>query len=131
MTTILPSLVEYSKNNIFPLSLVAAAIVVSFFLQQNDHITFLTIAVLLPIFIYYKYDSRILIGCAIPLLAAGGVLSFIKEENDAEQAAVVSYWLLVVGTSCLLIEYYRKNLDHFIDLIKDCLLRVITTRQRN
>jgi hypothetical protein len=109
MTTILPSLVEYSKNNVFPLSLVAAAIVVSFFLQQNDHITFLTIAVLLPIFIYYKYDGRILIGCAILLLAAGGVLSFIKEENDAEQIAIVSYWLLVVGTSCLLIEYYRRK----------------------
>jgi cell division protein FtsW (lipid II flippase) len=113
VTTTLPSLIEYSKNNVFPLSLVAAAVVVSFFLPQNDHITFLTIAVLLPIFIYYKYDCRILIGCAILLLVAGGVLSSIKEENNAEQIAIVSYWLLVVGTSCLLIECFRKKSRSF------------------
>jgi hypothetical protein len=82
-------------------------VLVSFFLSQDELRTFLIVAVLSPIFIYYKYDGRIIIGYAVFLLAVTGVLTFLNEEDYAEQLAVVGYWLLVVGTSCLLIELYR------------------------
>jgi hypothetical protein len=109
MSSTIPRLVEFFSNKAVPLGLVAAMVFVSFFLSQDELRTFLIVAVLSPIFIYYKYDGRIIIGYAVFLLAVTGVLTLLNEEDYAERLAVLGYWLLVVGTSCLLIELYRKN----------------------
>lgn len=93
-----------------------AAIIVSFLFQQSELRTFLVIAALLAIFIYYKYDGRILMGYGVLLLVGAGILTFTKEEDYAKLTAILSYWLLVAGTSCLLVEFYRKNLNHNISL---------------
>jgi hypothetical protein len=107
MSSTIQRLSEFFSNKAVPLGLVAALVLVSFFLSQDELRTFLIVAVLSPIFIYYKYDGRIIIGYAVFLLAVTGVLTLLKEEDHAERLAVIGYWLLVVGTSCLLIDLYR------------------------
>lgn len=81
-----------------------------FFFYSSDILTFLSFIVLVPIFLYFKYDSRIPIGFAIlMLLLAGIVLSITQNLNFANLFAIYAYWLLVVGIVCLTINYVRER----------------------
>jgi hypothetical protein len=65
---------------------------------------FLIFIILIPIFTVWEFDGRIPIGYAIFLLAvAAGIPSLGKP------LATFTYWLLLVGLSCLLIQSFRDN----------------------
>ena len=108
-TKILFPLKRFFKNKILSLIWAAAPIVISYFFSLNELRTFLIFAILIPVFTFNKYDGRILIGYAILLLMFASILIFTKEESYTEQLAIFSFWLLVVGICCLLIESFRKN----------------------
>lgn len=106
---ILISLKQIFKDKI-PFILIGASILISYFLvRKNDVITFFIFVILIPIFAIFRYDGRIPIGCAILLLIFTAISEFIKGQGLADQLTIFAYWLLIVGTSCLLIELFRKN----------------------
>jgi hypothetical protein len=77
------------------------------FLQKNEVIALMTFVSLVPIFATFRFDGRIPLGYAMVLLSIVGVLTFMK--NSADQLIIMAYWLLVVGTSCLLVEFFRQK----------------------
>lgn len=91
--------------------LVVIVILVSHFVfQTEDFATFLSFLILIPIFVFFQFDGRIPIGYALLMLALSALtLAFNKNESIANQFAIYAYWLLVVGTTCLLIEYLREQ----------------------
>ncbi|MCK5030514.1 MAG: hypothetical protein KAR64_03520 [Thermoplasmatales archaeon] len=91
--------------------LVVVVILVSHFVfQTEDFATFLSFLILIPIFVFFRFDVRIPIGYALLMLALSALtLAFYKSESFANQLAIYAYWLLVVGTTCLLIEYLREQ----------------------
>jgi len=91
--------------------LVVIVILVSYFVFQNeDFATFLSFLILIPIFVFFQFDGRIPIGYALLMLALSALtLAFNKNESIANQFAIYAYWLLVVGITCLLIEYLREQ----------------------
>jgi len=91
--------------------LVVIVILVSHFVfQTEDFATFLSFFILIPIFVFFQFDGRIPIGYALLMLALSALtLAFNKNESIANQFAIYAYWLLVVGITCLLIEYLREQ----------------------
>ena len=91
--------------------LVVVVILVSHFVfQTEDFAIFLSFLILIPIFVFFQFDGRIPIGYALLMLALSALtLVFNKNESIANQFAIYAYWLLVVGTTCLLIEYLREQ----------------------
>jgi phage FluMu protein Com len=91
--------------------LVVIVILASHFVfQTEDFATFLSFLILIPIFVFFQFDGRIPIGYALLMLALSALtLAFNKNESIANQFAIYAYWLLVVGTTCLLIEYLREQ----------------------
>jgi hypothetical protein len=61
--------------------------------------------ILIPVFVFLCLDGRIPLGFALLMLT----LCFYEDEAFANQLAIVAYWLLVVGTVCLLVEYFRDR----------------------
>jgi uncharacterized membrane protein HdeD (DUF308 family) len=58
----------------------------------------------------FKFDPRVLIGYAILLLLITGTLTYLNVASDSiEQAAVITYWLLVSAIVYSVIELYRKR----------------------
>jgi len=91
--------------------LVVIVILVSHFVfQTEDFAIFLSFLILIPIFVFFQFDGRIPIGYALLMLALSALtLAFNKNESIANQFAIYAYWLLVVGITCLLIEYLREQ----------------------
>lgn len=89
---------------------VVVVIMVSHFTFYNDDMLMLSLfLVLIPIFVFFRFDARIPIGYALLMLGLTAIaLGFINNENFANQLAIYAYWLLVVGVACLLIEYLRE-----------------------
>ncbi len=98
------------RHNI-PYIAVFLSIFLSHFIYPHDSLkVFLTFILLIPIFAFLKLDSRIPIGYAILMLVLAAVtLAFRNDENLANQLAIYAYWLLVVGTTLMLIEYAREG----------------------
>lgn len=91
-----------------PFILITASIIVSYFLlQKNEVITLLVFVILIPIFATLKFDGRIPLGYAILLLSIIGVLTFMKYSTNPLDT--LSYWLLIVGISSLLVELLREK----------------------
>jgi len=91
--------------------LVVIVILVSHFVFQTEDLAiFLSFLILIPIFVLFQFDGRILIGYALLMLLLSALaLAFNKNESIANQFAIYAYWLLVVGIICLLIEYLREQ----------------------
>ncbi|MFH8080526.1 MAG: hypothetical protein QXO84_01450 [Candidatus Aenigmatarchaeota archaeon] len=109
---------KYGKKDIkhhillnIPYLLVIISIFLSHFVFKGEDLkTFLSFVVLIPIFIYFKWDGRIPIGYALlMLIIASIVLVFLKNESLANQLAIYVYWLFVVGVTCLSVEYIRES----------------------
>ena len=103
----MPPFKKFGKK-IIPFVLTTASIIVScYLLQKNEIITLLIFVILIPIFVTFRFDGRIPLGYAILLLFIIGVLTFMK--YSANPLVVISYWLLIVGTSCLVVELLREK----------------------
>ena len=99
---------KFGKKAI-PFILITASIIVSYFLlqQKNEIITLLIFVILIPIFVTLRFNGRIPLGYAILLFFIVGVLTFMK--YSANSLVIISYWLLIVGTSCLVVELLREK----------------------
>jgi len=100
---------KLAKKNLIPFVLISLLILISYVLPRDEYRTLLLFFVLIPIFTFYRYDWKIAIGYAIFLLILAAVFVSLGERNFANQMVIFSYWLLVVGCSCLAIEFFRKN----------------------
>jgi hypothetical protein len=75
-----------------------------FILRGSQIATLLGFVALLIIFLYFKFDSKILFGYgAVLLVVAGIALAYTGNLKSANQFAVYSYWLLGIGILCLII----------------------------
>ena len=112
---IITVLARFFKKRI-PFILIAASIFISyFFFQKSEIITFMIFIILVPIFVVFKFDGRISLGYTVLLLIFVGILVFMKEQDIVDQLAIYSYWLLVVGISCLLIALFREKKWKMVD----------------
>ena len=95
------------KNRVLPLVLTGSCIIIAFVaftVSHSDIIIFLIFVCLIPIYAVWKFDGRIPIGYALLLLGiAAGIQSL------GYPLALFSYWLLLVGISCLLIDLVRNK----------------------
>lgn len=109
---VLLSLREKVKRKI-PFVLVAISIIISYFLvQKNDLVTAIIFLVLIPIFAVFRFDGRVPLGYAVSLLIIMAILTFSKVGSLADIFAIYVYWLLLVGTLCLLIEMFKKRFNN-------------------
>lgn len=86
-----------------------AVLVLAYFVPQDDLKTLLLFAFLFIAFSIYKFDSRIPIIYAILLLLIAGVLTSLNAVDSVNRLAVLSYWFLVVGIICILVDLCRKT----------------------
>ena len=100
-----------SLKPMIPYILTSIPIITSHLLfQNNDLLILATFIILIPLFAILKFDGRIPVAYAIALLIiAAFILAFQKSEDLANQIAIYSYWLLVVGVTCLTIDYFREQ----------------------
>jgi hypothetical protein len=95
------------KNKIPALALTVACTIIAFivyFSIPSDTIIFLIFVSLVPIFALCRFEGRIPIGTAVLLLIlAAGLPGFELP------LALFSYWLLLVGITCLLIDLIRNK----------------------
>lgn len=103
------STTSFLKKRVIPFILISACIIACIFVQKSEIITFLVFVALIPIFSIFKFDGRIPVGYAVILLIFTGILTFIKQEGFVDQLVIISYWLLVVGISSLLISWFREK----------------------
>ena len=85
---------EKNKNLLIsqiPYLLVILSLFVSYFIFQTENLaTFLSFFILIPLFIFFRFDGRIPIGYALLMLALSvGALVFNKNESFANQFAMV------------------------------------------
>ena len=102
---------ELSLKSQIPYILVAVSILTAhLFFRTNDLLVFTSFILLIPFFVILKFDGRIPVAYAILLLILTAfILAFQKNEDLANQVAIYAYWLLVVGVTCLTIEYLREE----------------------
>ena len=97
----------YTK--VIPIIITLAVFVLVFVLPQEDLQTLLTFSVLIVVFSIYKFDSRIPIGFAIIILVICAFLTSQKADDLVKRLAELSYWFLIAGIACILINFYRNK----------------------
>jgi hypothetical protein len=98
-----------SFGRIFPFAVPLAAVLLAYTLLHGDLQILLIFALLIVVFSIYRFDPRIPIGYAILLFVIQGVLTAHNEDFSVKMLAVLSYWLLVVGIVCMIIDLFRKK----------------------
>jgi hypothetical protein len=98
-----------SIGRIFPFVIPLVTLLLAYTVLQGDLQILLIFAVLILVFSIYRFDPRIPIGYAILLFVIQGVLTAQNENASVKLLAVLSYWLLVVGIACMIIDLFRKK----------------------
>jgi len=106
VNAIFSSLANFPKVSFFIVGLVVA---ITFTLPQDDVKTAIMYIVLIPLFFIFRFDARILAGCAVLLLGVSAVFMGMHDNYYSERLALQSYYLLVVTVSCLLIEFFIRE----------------------
>lgn len=96
-------------TKVIPIIITLAVFVLGFVVPQQELQTLLLFSVLVVVFIIYKFDSGIPIGFAIILLIISAFLTSQKADDLVKKLSELSYWFLVSGIICILINFYRKN----------------------
>ncbi|MDY6864652.1 MAG: flippase [Halobacteriota archaeon] len=78
------------------------------FIEQESLVLMVFIVTLL-IYIWRRYDSRILIGFAIVLLMFTAIVLVNGSESYAENIAILAYYSLVIGVIAQLVDYLRES----------------------
>ena len=97
----------YTK--VIPIIITLAVFVLVFVLPQEDLQTLLTFSVLIVVFSIYKFDSGIPISFAIIILVIAAFLTSQKADDLVKRLAELSYWSLIAGIACILINFYRNK----------------------
>ena len=105
----MPFLSRKSFGRIFPFAVPLAAVLLAYTLLQGDLQILLIFALLIVVFSIYRFDPRIPIGYAILLFVIQGLLTAHNEDVSVKLLAILSYWLLVVGIVCMIIDLFRKK----------------------
>jgi len=97
-------------RKVIPFFLPILSLISAHFVFTSDLGVFLSIIILIPIYVIFKFDGRILAGTAIILLiTAAVILAIYNNEDAANLAAIYAYWFLVDGVVCEIIEYVREE----------------------
>ena len=97
-------------HNFLPIVITLAAVIIAYFFTLVDYVTLTVFSILIVVFSMFKFNPRILIGYAILLLLVTGTLTYLNVAEDSiEQAAVISFWLLVSTIIYSVVELYRKR----------------------
>jgi hypothetical protein len=93
-----------------PYLIAVIPIMISHFFFYNENLAiFFTFMALVPIFTFFNFDGRIPIVYALIMLALSAMtIGLTNYESFANQMAIYSYWLLVVGVLCLGIKFLKK-----------------------
>jgi hypothetical protein len=97
-----------SIEELIPLILIIVCIAAARFIG-SEVLVLLVFIVTLGIYAWRKYDSRMLVGTAIFLLAVSAILLASGSENYANVVAIWAYYFLVVGVLGFFIEYLRER----------------------
>jgi len=98
-----------SFGRIFPFAIPLVVVLLAYTLLHEDLELLLIFAFVIVVFSIFKFDPRILIGYAILLFVIQAVLTTNNDEVSVKLLAVLSYWLLVVGIVCMIIDLFRKK----------------------
>jgi len=104
-----PFLSRKSFGRIFPFATPLAAVLLAYTLLQGDLQILLIFALLIVVFSIYRFDPRIPIGYALLLFVIQAVLTAQNEDISVKLLAVLSYWLLVVGIVCMIINLFKRK----------------------
>jgi hypothetical protein len=96
-------------TKVIPIIITLAVFVLAFVLPQGDLKTLLIFSVLIIVFSIYKFNSGIPIGFAIILLVICAILTSQKADDLVKRLAELSYWFLIAGIVCILINFYRNK----------------------
>jgi len=96
-------------GRIFPFIIPLAVVLIAYTVLHEDLQILIIFIILTLVFSICKFDSRIPIGYAILLFIIQAVLTAQGEDVSVELLAVLSYWLLVVGIVCMIIDLCRKK----------------------
>ena len=98
-----------SFGRIFPFAMPLVAVLLAYTVLQGDLQMLLIFALLIVVFSIYRFDSRIPVGYAILLFVIQAVLTAQNEDVSVKLLALLSYWLLVVGIVCMIIDLFRRK----------------------
>lgn len=96
-------------GRIVPFIIPLIVLVLAYTVPLSDLIMLSFFVVLILVFSIFRFDSRILIGYTILLFVIEAVLTALNEVESVKLLAIPTYWLLVGGVICTLIELYRKK----------------------
>jgi len=100
--------VKYIQS-VVPFFVIIGAVALVYFFPQDDTKTLLIFAVLLIVFIIYKYEMRLFVLFSVGLLTIDGVFMTVGLNEVTSRVALISYWLLVFGVMGIVIDLLRKN----------------------
>jgi hypothetical protein len=98
-----------SFGSIVPFIIPLAVVLLAYTLPLSDLIMLMIFALLILVFSIYRFDPRIIIAYTILLFVIEAVLTARNEVAAVKLLAVISYWLLVVGIICILIDLCRNK----------------------
>jgi len=88
--------------------LITVISLISVMLPRDDYKTLMLFLMLIPLFVVYRYDTRIIIAYVVLLFALGGLTASLNGRDISGHLSMSSYWLLVVGIICVLIQISTK-----------------------
>src|SRR5687768_2103062 len=108
--------IAFLYTNKVALILTTGVILIQYFLPRDEYRTIAIYLMLVPIFVIYRFDGRILIVYSISLLVLSAVVytynfpynyyyypEFTYRQSDmADQLAITSYYLLLAGVACII-----------------------------
>ena len=95
-------------DEVLPYALIILCVASARFIE-SELMIFLIYIIALAIYVWRRYDARMLVGTAILLLLACAVLLASGYEKFADKVAVWAYYFLVISVVDLFIAYLREE----------------------
>ena len=108
-TVILERFTAFLHRNKISIILTGAIIILYNFIPRDELRSLILLGMLIPIFAVYKFSPRVPIGFGILFLIIAAGFASAKNDTLASHMAISSYLLLIVGVTCLFIEFIRKE----------------------
>jgi hypothetical protein len=101
---------DVALRNIIPIIITFSAVIIGYFSASVEYVTLSVFVLLIVVFSIFRFDPRVIIGYGILMLLITATLTYVNaDDNTIEQVAVISYWLLVSGIICIIIDSYRRK----------------------
>jgi len=76
---------------------------------SSDIVAFLSFALIIPLFVYLKYDPRITFGAAVTCLVFSALGALLGYMNTASIFSTCAFWFFLDGLAILLIQIILEN----------------------